>query len=212
MGVSWPHWSPGCREITTGRPLGHGGHQQAADSESAWINPDAEGSDVQGQPSFAATLRAIGPLVDACGHLGPADHHQRQPLAIDARPAGRPRVDPGQFQRCRRSGDVPASESESVPHTERVRARSLGATRCGPADRAPCSFRHQCPPAVFFGMAFDLKPNPAVRLGAARIIADDYFGFMVNGQYRLVAWAYGQRKPCSKHGSMPSKSSPDEIA
>lgn len=139
MGVSWPHWSPGCREITTGRPLGHGGHQQAADSESAWINPDAEGSDVQGQPSFAATLRAIGPLVDACGHLGPADHHQQQPLAIDARPAGRPRVDPGQFQRCRRSGDGPASESESVPHTERVRARSLGATRCGPADRAPCS-------------------------------------------------------------------------
>lgn len=161
---------------------------------------------------LAATLRAIGPLVDACGHLGPADHHQQQPLAIDARPAGRPRVDPGQFQRCRRSGDGPASESESVPHTERVRARSLGATRCGPADRAPCSFRHQCPPAVFFGMAFDLKPNPAVRLGAARIIADDYFGFMVNGQYRLVAWAYGQRKPCSKHGSMPSKSSPDEIA
>lgn len=83
---------------------------------------------------------------------------------------------------------------------------------CGPGAMLCDSSDTNAPPEVFFGMAFDLKPNPAVRLGAARIIADDYFGFMVNGQYRLVAWAYGQRKPCSKHGSMPSKSSPDEIA
>lgn len=54
---------------------------------------------------------------------------------------------------------------------------------CGPSSTLCDNTGANGPTEVFFGMALDLKPNPIARLGAAQIIADDYFEFIVNGQF-----------------------------
>lgn len=54
---------------------------------------------------------------------------------------------------------------------------------CGPGGTLCDNTGAHGPTEAWFGMPLDLKPNPIARLGAAQIIADDYFEFIVNGQF-----------------------------
>lgn len=51
------------------------------------------------------------------------------------------------------------------------------------------------PTEVWFAMELDLKPRPIARLGAAQIVADDYFEFIVNGQFVLTGYVDDHKDP-----------------
>lgn len=68
---------------------------------------------------------------------------------------------------------------------------------CGPGSTLCDNTGTNGPTEVWFGMPLDLKANPIARLGAAQIIADDYFEFIVNGQFVQTGYLDDHQNPVS---------------
>lgn len=131
---------------------------------------------------LAAVLRAIGSLVGASGTL------VRQ--IINSGSKWRSTIDPlvghewipGNFSDAGDPATAPNPNPFTTPNDLVPIPRHNKMRTCGPGGALCNNSDTNGPPEVFFGMSLDLKPNSVVRLGTARIIADDYFEFIVNGQ------------------------------